>query len=146
MTIERLLDAGRALEADRLDVAERIYRQVANADPRSSIAVVGLARVALRRGRIDDGLELARAALAIDPGNVAAARLLAQHAGSRAADTGGQPDFAPGGQPDVGGQREAGGPPAGVGAWPWPDLEAQLARYRQAAPGRLARLLGRRRG
>ena len=32
MTIERLLDAGRAFEAGRLDDAERVYRQVAEAE------------------------------------------------------------------------------------------------------------------
>jgi tetratricopeptide (TPR) repeat protein len=80
MTIERLLDARRALEAGDLDGAERVYRQVATADPRSSIAVAGLAQVADERGDAAAAIGLARQALAIDPANAAARRLLATHA------------------------------------------------------------------
>ena len=131
MTIERLLDAGRAFEAGRLDDAERVYRQVAEADPRSSIAIVGLARVADRRGDHAAAARLAAAALVIDPRNVAAQRLL----GGRHAVTG-----AAASAPDPG----AGSLPSGEDeAWPWPDLEDQLARHRDAGPGLLARLLKR---
>ena len=58
-----------------MDRAEQIYRQVAAADPRNSIAVVGLARVALERTDDLGAYLLARRALAIDPENEAARRL-----------------------------------------------------------------------
>ncbi len=129
--IERLVDAGRALEANRLEQAERIYRQVVDADPRSSIAIVGLARVADRRGDHAAAARLAQAALVIDPSNVAAQRLLGGHnavaAGDGSATSSDTVSLRAGGDGD----------------WPWPDLEDQLARYRAAGPGLLARLLKR---
>lgn len=73
--IELLLEAERALSFGRVDRAEEVYRQVAAADPRSSIAVVGLARVALERADDLGAYLLARRALAIDPENDAARRL-----------------------------------------------------------------------
>ena len=73
--IEILLQAERTLAAGRIDEAERLYRQAAGADPRSSIAVVGLARVALERGDDLEAWRLGRRALGIDPENVAAQRL-----------------------------------------------------------------------
>jgi cell division septation protein DedD len=95
--IEILLQAERALSLGLLDRAETLYRQVAEADPRNSIAVVGLARVALERG--DDGASLAlgRRALDIDPENSAAQRLVQRleevrayrEAGGAAAEAGG---------------------------------------------------------
>lgn len=74
--IELLLQAESALSLGLLDRAETLYRQVAAADPRNSIAVVGLARVALERRREIEALELARRALAIDPENTAAQRMV----------------------------------------------------------------------
>jgi hypothetical protein len=74
--IELLLQAERALSVGLLDRAETLYAQVAAADPRNSIAVVGLARVALDRGNEDEALALGRRALEIDPENDAAQRLV----------------------------------------------------------------------
>ena len=76
--IELLLQAERVLAMGMVDQAERLYRQAASADPKSSIAVVGLARVALERADDAEALRQARRALAIDPENVAAVRLAAR--------------------------------------------------------------------
>jgi tetratricopeptide (TPR) repeat protein len=73
--IELLLEAESALSLGMLDRAELLYRQVAGADPRNSIAVVGLARVMLERGDELTALKLARRALTIDPENDAAQRM-----------------------------------------------------------------------
>jgi hypothetical protein len=73
--IELLLEAERALSFGRVDRAEELYRQVAGSDPRNSIAVVGLARVALERSDDLGAYLLARRALVIDPENDAARRL-----------------------------------------------------------------------
>lgn len=73
--IELLLEAERALSFGRVDRAEEIYRQVSISDPRNSIAVVGLARVALERADDLGAYLLARRALVIDPENDAALRL-----------------------------------------------------------------------
>lgn len=76
--IERLLAADAALERGELDHAQRVYAQVADADPRNAIALVGLARVALARGDRPAALELVDRALVIDPDEAAARRLLAE--------------------------------------------------------------------
>jgi thioredoxin-like negative regulator of GroEL len=74
--IERLLAAERALADGQLDEAEGLFRQVAEADRRNAIAVVGLAEVALARGDRRAAADLARQALAVDPDDAAAARIL----------------------------------------------------------------------
>lgn len=73
--IERLLDAERAMSFGQLDQAEEIYQQVSTSDPKNSIAVVGLGRVALERGDELGAYLLARRALGIDPENDAARRM-----------------------------------------------------------------------
>jgi Tfp pilus assembly protein PilF len=76
--MEVLLQAERALSVGLVDQAERLYHQTLEADPRNSIAVVGLARVALERADDARALQFAWRALAMDPENVAAARLAAR--------------------------------------------------------------------
>jgi thioredoxin-like negative regulator of GroEL len=74
--IEVLLEAERALTHGLIDQAERLYRQVAQNDPKSSIAVMGLARVALERGDDRAAYLHGHAALVIDPDNPAAQHLV----------------------------------------------------------------------
>jgi tetratricopeptide (TPR) repeat protein len=74
--IERLLAADAALDRGELDAAERLYRQVADADARNAIALVGLARVADARGDVDAARGLAERALSIDAQEAAARRML----------------------------------------------------------------------
>jgi hypothetical protein len=142
MTIERLLEAGRAFDAGELDRAHAIYRQVAEADPRNSIARVGLARVALRRGDEGEAVRHAESAQSIDPENVAARKLVDASRGRGAASEGGAGGAAtvPPGEPT---NATAPATSDAVEDWPWPDLDEQLERYRERSPGLLGRLFRR---
>jgi Flp pilus assembly protein TadD len=73
--IELMLEAERAMGIGLIDNAERMYRQVVAIDPRNSIAVTGLARIALERGDQRAAYTLARQALALDPENPIASHL-----------------------------------------------------------------------
>ena len=74
--IELLLVAEQLIDDGAYDRAELLYTQVSQADPRNAIAVAGLARVALARGDRDRAFDEARRALAIDPEEAAALRLI----------------------------------------------------------------------
>lgn len=73
--IELMLEAERAMGIGLIDNAERMYRQVVAIDPRNSIAVTGLARIALERGDQRAAYTFARQALALDPENPIASHL-----------------------------------------------------------------------
>ncbi len=75
--IEVLLVAEQLLADGDLDRAEHLFGQVAEADARNAIAVVGLARVAQGRGDLAGALSIARRALVIDPEDAAAQGLVA---------------------------------------------------------------------
>lgn len=84
--IELLLQADKAVKAGYLDEAERLYWQAVEKDPRNSMAVAGLAQVALARGDQGTAHVFAAKALEVDPENLAAKRILdALEAGSEPA-------------------------------------------------------------
>ena len=147
--IELLLQAEGALSVGLLDRAEGLYRQVATADPQNSIAVVGLARVALERSDEAGALTQARRALRIDPENDAARRMVQRleevlrHRGVAVAPTDAGEPGADAGEPGAdAGERAAGDhltdrqTPVPAGAAPAPVLHHRRRSY-------LARLLRR---
>ncbi len=133
--IEPLLHAERLLLMGMLDQAEAVYRRTVEHDPRNAIAVMGLARVAVERGEMEEAHVQAARALRIDPENAAAAAMEARTAellGRR-----------PGGQPGGDGRR---------GAQPVPDdeLDSSSERAPRGEPATgtdrrslLRRILGR---
>ena len=137
--IELLLGAERALAAGLVDQAERLYRQAADGDPQNSIAVVGLARVALERGDEPEAWRQAQRALGIDPENVAAQRLAARLEEIWAYRGESLPDAANAEAPAGTREEPAEEPAEGTGAAPEPGPESS------AKPGEpLARTTSRR--
>lgn len=96
--IEPLLQAERLLLMGLLDQAEALYGRTVEQDPRNAIAVMGLARVAVERGEMEEAHAQAERALSIDPENAAAAAMKARTwelLGRRtASDTGGSGEVA----------------------------------------------------
>jgi tetratricopeptide (TPR) repeat protein len=122
--IEPLLHAERLLLMGLLDQAEAVYRRIVEQDPRNAIAVMGLARVAVERGDMEEAHRQAARALRIDPENAAAAAMEA-----RTAELLGR-------TPGVAGSRDQGG------AAVHPDREVDSARPdRLSGPRSLLRRL-----
>ena len=135
--IELMLEAERAMAVGLLDQAERHYAQVAAADPKNSIAVVGLARVALERGDQRATYVFARRALALDPENPMASHLVRR----MAEQIEGRGESLP---EDVGGPADPrGGAPGETSAAPPVDPSGAPDEPRRA--GLVGRLLRRRR-
>ena len=122
--IERLLEAERALSFGLVDRAEEIYQQVAETDPRNSIAIVGLARVALERGDDHAAYRLARQGLAIDPDNDTARRMAARL--EEVLATRGEP--VPSGLPSASPPTSTVEPPAPAVEPPTPAVETPIPR------------------
>ena len=142
--MEMLVEAERYLSHGLLDHAERLFRQVADADPRSSIAAVGLARVALERGDDATAYAFARRGLAIDAENPAAHHLvlrleeLARGRGEALPSDAEVARISRSGD----GALSPGSPPLAPSA---NRADARPTRPPDARPGRVGRLLGRRR-
>jgi thioredoxin-like negative regulator of GroEL len=117
--IELLLQAERALANGLVDHAERIYWQAVEADPRNSIAIVGLARVAIEREDDRGAYVLGLRALAVDAENQAARRLVDRLAEVMAHRGESLPDPPEG--PLVAPARQVGDRPAAAALDPSPD-------------------------
>jgi tetratricopeptide (TPR) repeat protein len=88
---ELLLQADRALADGLFDQAERTYWQLIELDPTNAIAVAGMARVSLHRGDERLARTFADRALAMDPDNIAARRVIEALERTSPAPTGPQP-------------------------------------------------------
>ena len=75
---ERLLQADRLLIVGLIDQAQRIYREVAAAEPRNLQALVGLANCQVEQGDLRGGYRLALQVLEIDRMNSVALRMEAR--------------------------------------------------------------------
>jgi tetratricopeptide repeat protein len=136
--IETLIEAERALTHGLIDQAERLYRVVRESDPKNSIAVMGLARVALERGDDATAYLHGRAALAIDPDNPAAQHLVMRLAEVMAGRGEALPDV------DAVETAPPGAAPAPA-TTPKPAPAPSPSRRTPKQPGVIKRLLGRRR-
>lgn len=67
-----------ALTSGRLDRAESLFRERLETEPRDVLAITGLAQVEIERGNDRRACEIARWALALDPGDDLAGRLVAR--------------------------------------------------------------------
>jgi thioredoxin-like negative regulator of GroEL len=141
--METLVEAERALTHGLIDKAERLYRQVRENDPKSSIAVMGLARVALERGDDATAYLHAKAALTIDADNPAARHLVMRLAEVMKGRGESPPDVAD--EPPAVAE-EATAPPPPPAKPPTPPAKPDHTPQAKAKrPGIVKRLLGRRR-
>jgi type IV secretory pathway VirB10-like protein len=144
--METLVEAERALTHGLVDKAERLYRQVRENDPKSSIAVMGLARVALERGDDATAYLHAKAALAIDAENPAAKHLVMRLAEVMEGRGEAPPDLAQEPPEVVEGATAPPPPPPPPAKPPTPPAKPEQApQARAKRPGIVKRLLSRRR-
>jgi hypothetical protein len=152
--IELMLQAERALAVGQIDQAERLYWQAVEGDRRNAIAVVGLARVALERADNRLAYTFAQGALAIDPQNDAARRLverLTEVMAYRGEAIPTEPQgplvspFGPADQPDAAEDSPHAEVPHGPPAPEGPPAGADEGPLDPDSGSRIRRLLGRRR-
>ena len=142
-----MLEAERAMGIGLIDNAERLFRQVVAADPKNSIAMTGLARVALERGDQLGAYMQARQALRLDPENPVASHLarrmeeqLRMHGQAVPADTvGGRAGIGP----SAGGPAPLDAPPAPLAAPSEPGPSGPPETPATRDPGQRASLVDR---